>query len=163
MVPIRSALGRITPGTAPQVTPFPQAGAALGQVLGSPQAISAGPDGTLWYADADGGLGEVSFCSQVLCGGELTVGTRSAELSGSLRQASSVGILVQRRANGRLVTVGRVPLGNHPTPRERSRSRWRLRVDGHRLPSGRYGITLRALNNHAEPIDKAVPVTITIR
>ena len=156
-----SGLGRITPSTTPPVvtvTAFPQAGTPADS--GSSQLISSGPDSTLWYAQAAGSLGEVSFCSAILCGGELTVSGGSAELSGSLHQASTIGILIRRRERRRLLPVGHVPLGHHHAGP--FHLRWNLRVDGRRLSAGRYTITLRALNHHKQVIDKTKPVMITI-
>jgi len=152
-----SGLGRLTPQG--QITDFPQEGVVTaGGGVPTSQSVSAGPDGTLWF-DQAGGLGEVSFCSPVLCRATLTLGAGSAELSGSLRRPSAIGILVQHRVHGRLMTVGHVPLGHHAGTFEVV---WNLRVDGRRLPAGHYVITLRALNSRNRVIDKAVPVTITI-
>jgi streptogramin lyase len=153
-----SALVRMTPQG--QSTFFPQANASGGGgALPSSQSIGSGPFGTLWYPEGDG-LGEVSFCSTVLCGSQLTQKPDSAELSGSLRRASSIGILIQRDGHGRLEPVGHVPLGHHPAGP--FSVRWTLRVGDRRLPAGRYAITLRALNNHRQVIDKAAPVTTSL-
>jgi streptogramin lyase len=127
----------------------------------SSQSIAPGPDATLWFTEpASDQLGEVFFCSPVLCGGAITLSTESAALSGSLHQASTIGILVQRREHGRLLQVGRVPLGHHHAGR--FEIHWNLRVDGQRLPAGRYQITLRALNSRKLVIDKTAPATITL-
>lgn len=126
----------------------------------SPQSIAQGPDGTLWYTETGfGEIGEVSFCSSALCQGQVTVGSNSAQVTGSLRKAATVGVLVQRREGSRLVTIGHQALGHHPAGT--FEVRWPLRVNGRRLAPGRYLLTLRALNdNHV--IDKTVPTTITV-
>lgn len=126
----------------------------------SPQAIAQGPDGTLWYTETHAGeIGEVSFCSPILCDAHLTVGAGAGDLTGTLHKAALIGVLVQQRQGGRLVTVGRVPLGDYPAGP--FRSRWPLRVSGRLLAPGHYRVTLRALKGN-QTIDETQPATITI-
>ena len=122
--------------------------------------IAQGPDGTLWYTENHAGeIGEVSFCSPVLCRTQLTVGSGAGDLTGSLHTAALIGVLVRQRENGRLVTLGRVPLGHHPAgPLQ---IRWSLRVNGRPLAPGVYQLTLRALNGN-QVIDETAPATITV-
>jgi hypothetical protein len=83
-----------------------------------------------------------------------------ALISASLDEAVPVGILVERFRGGRLVRVGRVPLGRRH--RGQVRIRWSLRVNGRKLAKGRYVITLRALDRHQRIIARARGVTINI-
>ncbi len=84
----------------------------------------------------------------------------SVLITSSLGFVAPVGILVQRIVGHRHVKVGRVPFGSHH--RGGIRIRWNLRVNGHKLPPGRYRITLRAFNAHKHVIARAHSVTITI-
>jgi hypothetical protein len=77
-----------------------------------------------------------------------------------LSSAASVGILVERYVRRRLVVVGRVPFEKRR--RGRPRVRWNGRVNGRRLRTGRYRITLRRLVRGipvevAQPVDLVVP------
>ncbi|MGE0027747.1 MAG: hypothetical protein AB7O78_19895 [Thermoleophilia bacterium] len=103
------------------------------------------------------------------CACTVTVSNGHATVRGRLNRRSPVGILVQRitgrrRVHGRTVlrleTVGRVPFGSHH--KGALNVPWNLRVNGHRLPPGRYLITLRALKG-ANPVATARPVQIRIR
>ena len=127
----------------------------------SSQSITVGPQSTLWFAEPSAGeLGQVRFCSTVLCGAVIKLGGISGELSGSLRSASKIGILVARDERGRLVRVGRVPLGYHRAGQ--FAVLWNLDVQGHRLPSGRYVITLRARDHLGRVVDETRAAAVTV-
>ncbi len=127
----------------------------------SSQSITNGPQGTLWFAEPSAGeLGQVRFCSTALCGAVIKLGSVSGELSGSLRNASKIGILVAREERGRLVRVGRVPLGYHHAGQ--FAVPWNLDVQGHRLPSGRYAVTLRALDHLGRVVDETRAAAVTV-
>jgi uncharacterized delta-60 repeat protein len=79
----------------------------------------------------------------------------------TLSAPEPVGIFVERRVHGRLVAVGRVPLG-HKT-RGRHRVRWRLRVNGRRLPAGVYYVRLRLLNAHGRPFEVTKAFRVRVR
>jgi hypothetical protein len=94
----------------------------------------------------------------------------TAVISSQLAQNDDVGILVQRivgfaREHGAHVpllrTVGRVPLGPHP--RGQLHIRWNLEVDGHKLGSGKYLITLRGFDRHHALIGTTQPTTLVLR
>jgi hypothetical protein len=94
---------------------------------------------------------------------------QGAVIIANLALATRVGILVNRilstrRIHGRpilqLRKVGRVPLGLHH--KGRLRIRWNLRVDGRKLPPGRYLITLRALDSQKHVTALAKPAIFTI-
>jgi hypothetical protein len=75
-------------------------------------------------------------------------------------QAAQFGILVQRLIRGRLALVGHVPFGLRRSGH--LRIRWNQRVNGHRLPSGRYLITLRMFDRRGYLVARAHPVLVTI-
>jgi DNA-binding beta-propeller fold protein YncE len=83
-----------------------------------------------------------------------------AILTNHLSLSTAVGILVQRIVEKRLVTVGRVPFGPHR--KGRLRIRWNLRVNGRKLTTGRYQITLRALDSHGRVTARAHPLLLVI-
>jgi hypothetical protein len=99
----------------------------------------------------------VSF---VGCSSTVTLVSGGAIVGATLVRSEPVGILVQRVVGKRLVRVGRVPFGRHH--KGRLRIHWHLKVNGHKLPKGRYQITLRALDNHGNVVARAKPVRITI-
>lgn len=89
------------------------------------------------------------------------LGNQTVSISNHLTIRASIGILVERIQGTRHVPVGRVPFG--PKRAGRVEIRWNLKVAGHKLPSGRYLITLRALDRHQHVLARAKPVVITIR
>jgi streptogramin lyase len=156
---IGGSLAQIT--TRGQISPASQ-GLTDPTAGDSSQSITTAPEGTLWFSEPTAGeLGQVRFCSTVLCGAVIKLGPVSGELLGSLRSASKIGILVQRDDHGRLVGVGRVPLGYHSEGP--FAVAWNLEVEGHRLSAGRYVITLRALDHLDDVVDKTRAVTVTVR
>jgi TolB protein len=76
----------------------------------------------------------------------VTTSTLFTTINVQLLASTSVGILVQRRVHGRLVTVGRVPFGRKH--KGRNRIRWDCRVNGRRLRPGIYFIRVRLLDSH---------------
>jgi hypothetical protein len=85
-------------------------------------------------------------------------------------QSNSIGITVQhilgtRRIHAKrllvLRTAGRVPLGHHHTGQ--LKIRWNLKINGHRLARGRYLITLRAFDNHHNPLGHTNSVILKIK
>lgn len=162
---VAAGLGLAEVTTGGVVTPISQ---GVSGVPGtSLDSIAPGPDGTLWFTEAipgpipsetlGGMIGEVTFCSPTLCEAHLAIG--AGELTGTLHKTATIGVLVQRREGGRIVTVGRVPLGHHRSGP--FQVRWRLRVNGRRLAPGRYLLTLRALKGN-QVIDETRPATITV-
>lgn len=101
-------------------------------------------------------------CSFILNCVVLTVPTPSGlTINTSALQANApMGILVKRIVGRRLVRVGRVPFG--PQPRGKRRIRWNLKVNGKRLPAGRYEITLRAFNRRGRVAELSRPIRITV-
>jgi 6-phosphogluconolactonase (cycloisomerase 2 family) len=93
------------------------------------------------------------FACSVLASGHLRVAANRVVIITRLTQPTHIGILVQRIIGNRLLPVGRVPLGLHR--KGRVRIRWDLRVNGQKLPRGRYLITLRALTNQQQVIARA--------
>ena len=80
--------------------------------------------------------------------------TRSGSVTATLRDASSIGIIVQRivgrtrvlgRKTWKLEPVGRVPLGSFGAGNVFTH--WDFEVDGKPLPPGRYLVTLRAVED----------------
>lgn len=57
--------------------------------------------------------------------------------------------------------IGRVPLGAHR--RGALRIHWNLKVNGHRLPRGRYLITLRGFDLKHNLLGTTKPVIFTVR
>jgi DNA-binding beta-propeller fold protein YncE len=119
-----------------------------------PQPPAAGPDAIVVGPPVPcifftGGLVHITF----LAG--------AASIHSALTFPANVGILVERIAGKRRLRIGRVPFG--PERQGRFRIRWNLRVNGHKLPSGRYLVTLRALDMHRHVIALAQPVTITVK
>ncbi len=103
-----------------------------------------------------------SACEVIVgCDANVQFQGSSALVSFSLGQPVPVGILVQRKKGHKRVQVGRVPFGLHHGAR--LRIRWNLRVNGHKLPPGRYLITLRAFGTNRHVIAAAHTVTLTIR
>lgn len=91
-------------------------------------------------------------------------------LNTNLLAGTSVGILVQRvegktkllrRTVPRLVTVGRVPLGQHK--KGANKIGWNGKVAGRRLKPGTYKITMRAVASDGKPSDLSKPVTLRVR
>lgn len=121
-------------------------------------------DGKVVVAGRDSGTVTVarllSECVAFTCQISVQVAGGGAVISSQLLQNTSVGILVRRRSGKRLRTIGRVPLGRRQ--RGRNRIRWNLRVNGRRLPPGRYTVTLRALNARGKVFDLSRPATITV-
>ena len=132
-------IGRITPRAWSPSSPRASASRHTGSRR---SAASSGSPRTNKVATASDGWSSVTRgCAKAkstrVGGGE--------QLSSSLRQPSDIGFLVQRIEAGNRVKVGRYPLLNHH-PEGRLLLRWDLKVDGHKLPNGRYMITLRALD-----------------
>lgn len=86
---------------------------------------------------------------------------QTASISNHLTIRAAIGILVERIQRGRHVPVGRVLFGQKRAGHVEIR--WNLKVGGQKVPSGRYLITLRALDNHRHVLARAKPVVITIR
>jgi uncharacterized delta-60 repeat protein len=82
----------------------------------------------------------------------------SFTLNVSIVVPTAIGILVQRRVHGHLVTVGRVPLGRHHAGR--NRIRWDLRVNGRRLTPGTYYVRVRLLDRHGHVFELTRPIRI---
>jgi hypothetical protein len=122
----------------------------------NPTAIAIGPS-QLHFPCAS----VISACAvgfQVASSGARTI---AVSFHVMLLRAAPVGILVQRLVGERRVPVGRVPFGLERAGK--LRIRWNVLVNGHRLPHGRYSITLRMFDRHHYLITLARPVTITIR
>jgi hypothetical protein len=83
-----------------------------------------------------------------------------AEIDATLYQSHFVGIVVDRQAGRHFKRIGRVPLGEQH--KGRLRLRWNLKVNGKRLHSGRYRITLRALDKKGNVLGLSRPRTIRI-
>jgi len=83
-----------------------------------------------------------------------------AEIDATLYQSHFVGIVVDRQAGRHVKRIGRVPLGDQH--KGRLRLRWNLKVNGKRLHSGRYRITLRALDKKGNVLGLSRPRTIRI-
>jgi hypothetical protein len=84
-----------------------------------------------------------------------------AHIIARLRQGHPVGILVKRVVGHHLKRVGKVPLGAHH--KGRLNLRWNLRVNGRKLPRGRFQITLRALDRHKHVLGLSKPVKVRVR
>jgi uncharacterized delta-60 repeat protein len=83
-------------------------------------------------------------CTALLGCTTVTMVRSLATVNLDLRFPRNVGIVVRRVGpQHRLTRVGRVPFG--PQHAGNLHIRWNLRVAGHRLPAGRYEITVRAL------------------
>jgi uncharacterized delta-60 repeat protein len=83
-----------------------------------------------------------------------------ATVNVDLALARSVGIVVRRVGpHHRLTKVGRVPFG--PQHAGAVHIRWNLRVGGHKLPPGRYEITVRALRG-TQVVALSKPIAIAI-
>jgi hypothetical protein len=67
---------------------------------------------------------------------------------------------VERYRGKRLVRMGRIPFGVQP--RGRVHVRWNLRINGHRLPHGRYRITLRTLAAGNVVIERSRPIDLIV-
>jgi len=91
----------------------------------------------------------------------LVPGLGSFTLNVSVIVPTAIGILVQRRVHGRLVTVGRVPLGRRHAGR--NRIRWDLRVNGRRLAPGIYYVRVRLLDRHGHVYELSRPIRIRVR
>lgn len=91
----------------------------------------------------------------------LTSTPRAATISFTLTAPEAVGIFVQRRLHGRLITVGRVPLGRKRPGHHRVV--WRLRVHKRRLAPGVYYIRLRLLDSHGRPFEVTKLFRIRVR
>jgi YVTN family beta-propeller protein len=104
----------------------------------------------------------VRTCPKVFggCNVGLQLEGSAATVTTTLLAAGTVGILVQRIVGKQIVTIGRVPLGHHHAGHVSLR--WNLSVNGHKLPPGRYLITLRALGASGQVIALTAPVKITI-
>jgi hypothetical protein len=100
---------------------------------------------------------ETAFSAPVLfsSAGQLATITVPLEIS------TGVGILVQRRVRGRLVRVGRVPLGRRR--KGRNRIRWNLRVRGRRLRPGIYFVRVRLLNRRGRVFEVSKPFRLRVR
>lgn len=90
----------------------------------------------------------------------LLPGPGSFTLNVSVTVPTAIGILVQRRVHGRLVTVGRVPLGRRHAGR--NRIRWDLRVNGRRLAPGTYYVRVRLLDRHGHVFELSRPIRIRV-
>jgi hypothetical protein len=126
-----------------------------------PADITAGPDGNLWFTEAEGNeIGVV--CIVLACHTHIKIlqGPAVGLLATTLDRAVRVGILVERIVGTKHIRIGRVPFGFHHTGR--LRIRWDLRVNGRKLPQGRYLVTLRALDNDNRVTARALPITIQI-
>ena len=88
------------------------------------------------------------------------LGPRGFTLNVSVIVPTPIGILVQRRVHGRLVTVGRVPLGRHHAGR--NRIRWDLRVNARRLAPGTYYVRVRLLDRHGHVYEISRPIRIRV-
>jgi len=84
-----------------------------------------------------------------------------AHIIARLRQGHPVGILVKRVVGHHLKRVGKVPLGAHH--KGRLNLRWNLRVNGRKLPRGRFQVTLRALDRHKHVLGLSKPVKVRVR
>jgi virginiamycin B lyase len=147
-------IGRITPSGAITKLNVPTPDSL-------PSDITAGPDGNLWFTEGLGNqIGVV--CIVLACRTRIIVphGLAIGRLSTTLDQAARVGILVEQVLGTKRLRIGRVPFGFHRTGR--LRISWNLRVNGRKLPQGRYLITLRALDNHDRVIAQALPATLLI-
>jgi hypothetical protein len=88
--------------------------------------------------------------------------TQTGALVAVLGNSTPVGFLVQRQLqDGKVVTVGRIPLGRKA--RGHILIRHRLIVAGRKLRPGRYLLTLRALGPNHQILALSRPVAITIR
>ncbi len=114
-------------------------------------------------------LGGISCALFPGCKVSLTASGNGATISSQLAQNNRVGILVQRivrftHVHGKRVPVlrkvGRVPLGLHH--RGHVRIHWNLKVNGHRLPRGKYLITLRGFDQHLNPLGTTKPVVFNV-
>jgi hypothetical protein len=110
------------------------------------------------FAQADiGGPNCVLF---KYCRFRVHVRSGEASLDAILAKNNQVGIIVDRQVGHRFKRVGRVPLGRHH--KGALHLRWNLRVNGHRLHSGRYRITLRALDKAGNVLGLSRPVRVRI-
>jgi uncharacterized delta-60 repeat protein len=87
-------------------------------------------------------------------------GLGSFTLNVSITVPTAIGILVQRRVHGHLVTVGRVPLGRRHAGR--NRIRWDLRVNRRRLAPGTYFVRVRLLDAHGHVYELTRPIRIRV-
>jgi hypothetical protein len=116
---------------------------------GSPQRL---------FAQADiGGPNCVLFKR---CRVDVHVHGGRATIGATLYQSHPVGIIVDRQVGHRFKRIGRVPLGSQH--KGALHLHWNLRVNGRRLHSGRYRITLRALDKKGNVIGLTRPKTIRI-
>jgi hypothetical protein len=92
------------------------------------QALTGGPNCVLFYQ----------------CHIVVKIHHHKAKIYVRLRKAGFFGIIVDKVGKHGTKRVGRVPLGSHP--RSTLALAWDLKVNGKRLPAGRYHITGRALD-----------------
>jgi DNA-binding beta-propeller fold protein YncE len=118
-------------------------------------AIAVGP-ATLRFRCA----GVINACAVGIAPVNSGVSTNALIIRTTLVRTAPIGILVERLIGKRRVRIGRVPFGLKRTGR--LKVLWDLRVGGHRLPAGRYRITLRMFDRHHDLIALAHPVTIAI-
>ena len=109
------------------------------------QSLTGGPNCVLFYQ----------------CRIEVDTHGHHGRIKARLRQRHTVGIVVDRVTAHGVRRVGRVPLGTHP--RGALSLRWNLEVNGRPLPTGRYHVTLRALDRRGHVLGLTRPVTVRIR
>jgi hypothetical protein len=119
---------------------------------------TAGTPQRLFSQALTGGPNCVLFAK---CEVEVRIHNRLAQIILKLRQRHRIGIIVDRVGKHGVKRVGRVPLGTHP--RSTLHLRWNLRVNGKRLPAGRYRITARALDKKGKVLGLTKADTIRIR
>jgi len=108
------------------------------------QALTGGPNCVLFYQ----------------CRVRVEIHGHHGRIKARLRQGHGVGIIVDRVTAHGVKRVGRVPLGTHR--RGKLSLGWDLRVNGRRLPTGRYRVTLRALDRRGHVLGLTRPVTVRI-
>lgn len=130
--------------------------------LSGVNGIAAGPDGNLWFAEGVGNqIGVVFIVLARRTHIKLLQGPAVSLLTTTLDRAVRVGIIVQRIVGTQQIRIGRVAFGFHR--KGRPQIRWDLRVNGRKLPAGRYLVTLRAVDGHHRVIARALPLRILIR
>ena len=158
-------------GNSFQIAVSPESAYLLGgglvlQYTINPTTGTLSPKTPATVAAGSGPLGivvaPVRTCPKVFggCNVGIQLEGSAATVTTTLLAAGTVGILVQRIRGKRIVTIGRVPLGHHHAGHVSLR--WNLSVNGHKLPPGRYLITLRALGTSGQVIALTAPVKITI-
>jgi uncharacterized delta-60 repeat protein len=155
-------LRRFTSTGAPD-TAFGRGGTAKLSATANPTALALTDDAKIYVVGTDSSsLPSVSRLLDVAITPPVVIVTpRSAAFAFTLSAPEAVGILVQRRAHGRWVKVGRVPFGLKR--RGRHRIRWKLRVNGRRLPPGLYRVRVRLLDRHGRVFEVSKPFRVRVR